>query len=110
VLLFDNNNNRVKWGDHMTVLGDRLAKLSTSNKHTPCPMAKLLKSLDTDTAVALIDVMSKEEIPTRTIHQELHNAGIPIARESIQVFRKNNCACASEDKCNINEITNGGTK
>lgn len=94
----------------MTVLGDRLAKLSTSNKHTPCPMAKLLKSLDTDTAVALIDVMSKEEIPTRTIHQELHNAGIPIARESIQVFRKNNCACASEDKCNINEIINGGTK
>jgi hypothetical protein len=54
--------------------------------------------------------MSKEEIPTRTIHQELHNAGIPIARESIQLFRKKNCACANEDKCNINEITDGGTK
>ena len=69
----------------MTVLGDRLSKLSTSNKHIPCPMAKLLKSLDTDTAVALIDVMSKEEIPTRTIYLEIHNAGIPMARESVQM-------------------------
>ena len=94
----------------MTVLGDRLSKLSTSNKHIPCPMAKLLKSLDTDTAVALIDVMSKEEIPTRTIYLEIHNAGIPMARESVQMFRKKECACSSEDKCKINEITDGGTK
>ena len=94
----------------MTVLGDRLANLSTSNKHTPCPMANLLKGLDMDTAAALIDVMSKEEIPTRIIYQELHNSGIPIARESIQLFRKKHCACANEDKCGINEITDGGTK
>jgi hypothetical protein len=110
VLLFGDNNNIARWGYHMTVLGDRLANLSISSKHLPCPMGKLLNNIDRETAVALIDVMSKEDIPTSTIHRELHNSGIPIARESIQLFRNNACACSNEDKCNINEITNGGTK
>jgi len=71
--------------------------------HLPCPMSKMLKKLDEETAKCLYDVLNDGVTTTTDIIREMRSSGIPIARQTIYDYRARVCSCAHEDKCGLDE-------
>lgn len=91
----------------ISVLGQRLKnaqdKGNAKREHIVCPMAKIIKSLDDDTAKALYEVLNDDVTTTTDIVRELRASGIRIARQTVVDYRHKTCACAHEDKCGLQE-------
>lgn len=71
---------------------DRLKELENTRPVNICPVDKLLRSLDKDTADILVRLL-EGRTSTRSIHIELRNSGYKIARESISTHRNGWCPC-----------------
>lgn len=75
----------------MSELSDRLKNLA--DKPTgPCPVGRLLDSMDKETAEALEKALAGRAA-TRVIHSELINAGIHIGRDTVAAHRNGWCRC-----------------
>lgn len=71
---------------------DRLKELENTRPVNICPVDKLLRTLDNDTAQILVRLL-EGRTSTRSIHIELRNSGYKIARESISTHRNGWCPC-----------------
>lgn len=87
-------------GERLKAVGER----SEANRdHIVCPMAKMLKKMDDETAKCLYDVLNDDVTTTSDIIREMRSSGIRIARQTIYDYRARVCSCAHEDKCGLDE-------
>ena len=75
----------------MGELAERLKKVGTK-PITPCPVGKLLSTLDQETRTAFESAM-ESRATTRAIHRELVTAGIQIGRDTVAIHRDGLCRC-----------------
>lgn len=80
----------------MSELANRLARLDES-QNQPCPVTKLLDSLDAETSEVLSRVLNGKA-STREIHSELTTAGYKIGRDTIAAHRNGWCRCQGATK------------
>ena len=75
----------------MGELAERLKTVGTK-PISPCPVGKLLNTLDSETRTAFESAMNSRAT-TRAIHWELATAGIQIGRDTLAVHRDGLCRC-----------------
>jgi hypothetical protein len=80
----------------MSELASRLMRLD-AEQNQPCPVTKLLNSLDSETAEVLKRVMDGRA-STREIHSEITAGGYRIGRDTIAAHRNGWCRCQGEAK------------
>ena len=73
------------------------------SKHVMCPMAKILKALDEETAKCLYEVLNDDVTTTTAIMRAMKQAGRGVARETVADYRSRLCSCADGDKCGLDE-------
>lgn len=77
----------------MSELSDRLAKLERGGVSEPCPLGKIIQSLDPITA-GILEKTLAGRAPTRAIHHELTNSGFKIGRDTVASHRNGWCRCS----------------
>jgi hypothetical protein len=82
----------------MNTLKDRLAALDGPPQQRPCPVRLLLDQLDPETAELLERLLAEGRKSVRSIHSELTQSGVRIARESLSNHRNGWCRCAVMEK------------
>jgi len=82
----------------VNTLKDRLAALDGPPTQRPCPVRVLTDQLDADTGDLLERLLAEGRKSVRSIHSELTNSGIRIARESLSNHRNGWCRCAMTEK------------
>lgn len=82
----------------MNTLKERLAALDVPPPQRPCPVRLLIDQLDSDTGKLLERLLTEGRKSVRSIHSELTNTGIRIARESLSNHRNGWCRCAHVEK------------
>ena len=96
----DNHNIGSHWhrigGNRMGELADRLKTVS-KKALAPCPVGKLLDSLDAETKVALESALASRAT-TRSIHRELTSSGIQIGRDTLTTHRDGWCRCRAGEE------------
>lgn len=74
-------------------LKNKLNELADVESSDVCPIGRIIKELDTETADALLRVM-KSPASTRDIHSTLVKAGYKLGRDTLSAHRKKHCRCA----------------
>jgi hypothetical protein len=77
----------------MNNLKDKLQSLQTVPEAKPCPVGKLMETLDAETAEVLDRLLKESRTSLRAIHDSLHDEDIKIARESLSAHRNGWCRC-----------------
>lgn len=80
----------------MSELAERLNRLY-AQQNQPCPVTKLLSSLDEETSEVLKRVMDGKA-STREIHSELASAGHRIGRDTLAAHRNGWCRCQGAEQ------------
>jgi hypothetical protein len=82
----------------VNTLKARLAALDMPPSQRPCPVRLLINQLDSETGELLERLLAEGRKSVRSIHSELTQSGIRIARESLSNHRNGWCRCAYVEK------------
>jgi hypothetical protein len=80
----------------MSDLLSKLQVLKPAPQEAGCPVARLYKELDAETATLLKIQIEQSTVPLRRIHGALQASGVKIGRDTIGNHRSGDCICQKE--------------